>query len=116
MEQQQLNEYTLMPMHNRSLFEIRELVPAELYYGFSFTKGAPVLKIPALKDAKRSPRQGGFADTQTRLFDMRSDAGQNAPFRNKEIEAELLKAIAAEMAIHEAPDELYHRFDIGRPA
>ena len=115
MEQHPLNEYTLMPMHNRSLFEIRELVPAELYYGFSFTKGVPVLKIPALKDAKRSPRQGGFADTQTRLFDMRSDAGQNAPFRNKEIEAEMLKTMATEMAIHEAPDELYHRFDIGRP-
>ena len=49
-----------------------------------------------------------------RLFDMRSDAGQNAPFRNKEIEAELLKAIAAEMAIRRSPDELYHRFDIGR--
>ena len=54
MEATELFEYTLMPMHNRSLFEIRELAQAELYRGFSFTRGAPVLQIPALKDAKRS--------------------------------------------------------------
>lgn len=112
MESQDLFEYTLMPMHNRSLFEIRELKAAGLYRGFSFTRGAPVLRIPALKDAKRSPRQGGFAETQTCLYDLNKDPGQNHPFRDENVEEAMLLAIADEMASHEAPDEIFRRFDI----
>jgi len=110
MNHQDLFEYTLMPMHNRSLFEIRELASAELYRGFSFTKGAPVLQIPALKDAKRSPRQGSFVQTQTCLYDLQSDPEQNRPFRNNKIEAHLMESMRAEMALHEAPEEVYLRF------
>ena len=112
METAELFEYTLMPMHNRSLFEIRELISAELYRGFSFTKGAPVLQIPALKDAKRSPRQGGFAQTQTCLYDLQADPQQSRPFRDAEIESRLMEAMRAEMASHEAPEEIYLRFDL----
>lgn len=112
METTELFEYTLMPMHNRSLFEVRELALAELYRGFSFTQGAPVLQIPALKDAKRSPRQGGFAQTQTCLYDLQNDPQQTRPFRNAEIESQLMEAMAAEMASHEAPEEIYLRFDL----
>ena len=110
MEEQALFEYTLMPMHNRSLFEIRELEGAELYRGFSFTKGAPVLQIPALKDAKRSPRQGGFAQTQTCLYDLKADPQQQQPFRDPDIEAELCRAMSLEMKKHEVPDEIFDRF------
>ena len=60
METRDLFEYTLMPMHNRSMFEIRELMSAELYRGLRFTKGAPLLRMPALKDAKRSPVKVGL--------------------------------------------------------
>ena len=58
MEDKPLFEYTLMPMHSISMFEIRELKNAELVRGFDFAKGAPVLKVPALSDAKRPPMQG----------------------------------------------------------
>lgn len=110
METKALFEYTLMPMHNRSLFEIRELETAELYRGFSFTKGAPILQIPALKDAKRSPRQGGFSETHTCLYDLETDPHQHKPFRDDEIETQLMGAMRAEMQSHEAPDEIYQRF------
>jgi hypothetical protein len=101
-----------MPMHNRSLFEIRELMPAELYRGFRFTKGAPLLRMPALKDAKRSPRQGGFADTKTMLFDLKNDPEQNNSFQDQELENYMCEKIILEMNAHEAPQELYRRFDL----
>ena len=116
MEATELFEYTLMPMHNRSLFEIRELSQAELFRGFSFTRGAPVLQIPALKDAKRSPRQGGFAQTQTCLYDLHTDPGQTHPFRDAEIESRLMEAMRVEMSSHEAPEEIYLRFDLNDKA
>ena len=99
-------------MHNRSLFEVRELTAAELYRGFSFTKGAPVLQIPALKDAKRSPRQGSFAQPKTCLYDLQADPAQSHPFRDHKIEANLMESMRTEMTLHEAPEELYLRFDL----
>ena len=112
MESHDLFEYTLMPAHNRSLFTTEELAPATLYRGFDFTSGAPVLRLPARADARRSPRQGGFADTVTVLYDLAADPGQTAPFRDAGIEAEMCDLIRAEMAAHEAPAELYTRFDL----
>ena len=105
-------EYTLMPMHNYNLFEPPELAKATLHPGFDFTKGVPVLKVPALPDAKRSPRQGGFYDAQTRLFDMEVDPQQQNPFRDPATENLLCAAIAREMARHDAPPELYQRWDL----
>lgn len=112
MESHDLFEYTLMPAHNRSLFTTEELAPATLHRGFDFTSGAPVLRLPARPDAKRSPRQGGFADTQTVMHHLASDPGQTAPFRDAGLEARMCELIRAEMAAHEAPAELYTRFDL----
>ena len=97
-----------MPMHSTSLFEIRELKNAELVRGFNFTKGSPLLKIPALDDARRPPMQGGgFADTNTRLYDLRKDPKQLKPFRNPAVEKRLIKSIVNELELHEAPKEIY---------
>ena len=112
MESHDLFEYTLMPAHNRSLFTTEELAPATLYRGFDFTSGAPVLRLPARADARRSPRQGGFTDTATVLYDLAADPGQKAPFRDAGLEARMCDLIRAEMAAHEAPAELYTRFDL----
>lgn len=112
MESIGLYEYTLMPMHNRSLFELNELRKAQLHDGFDFTKGVPVLRVPALPDAKRSPRQGGFVDANTRLFDLQSDPQQTNPMRDEAVEAHLCAMIAAEMARHDAPAEAYARWDL----
>ena len=113
MEEKPLFEYTLMPMHSASMFTVTELADAELHPGFAFTKGAPVLKIPARSDAKRPPMQGGgFDETQTRLFDLEVDPKQNNAFRNAEIESRICAAIAKEMLRHEAPTELFDRFSL----
>lgn len=108
-----LFEYTLMPMHSTSMFEVRELVDAELFRGFNFTKGAPVLKLRALSDAKRPPMQGGgFAETNTRLYNIIDDPLQSHPFRSEEIEANLTGLIIDEMIKNDAPAELFDRFSL----
>ena len=102
-----------MPMHSTSMFEVRELKNAELFRGFNFTKGAPVLKIPALVDAKRPPMQGGgFADTLTCLYDLRNDPQQNEPYRSQTVEKSLIGKIIKEMTLNNSPDELFHRFEL----
>lgn len=115
MESVGMYEYTLMPMHNRTLFETRELEHAELNPSFDFTKGVPVLKVPALPDAKRSPRQGGFVDANTRLFDLADDPNQDRPMRHENIEACLCELIVKEMARHDVPLEVYKRWDLSYP-
>ena len=112
METKDLFEYTLMPMHNRSLFEPEELEKSELHKGFNFTKGVPMLKIPALPEAKRSPRQGAFADHQTVLFDLADDPQQLNPIQDSEVERKICNAMVREMESHDAPRELYERFNL----
>lgn len=112
MEARPLFEYTLMPQHSTRPFTVRELAGAELHPGFGFT-GAPVLKIPALPDAKRPPTQGGgFADTRTVLFDLDTDPGQTSPLDDPAAEARMIAAMIDEMRRHEAPPELYGRFEL----
>lgn len=113
MEEKPIFEYTLMPVHQTSMYEIRELVGAELHPGFDFTKGAPVLKVPALKDAKKPPMQGGgLAETNTCLYNLVDDPKQMQPFRNEVVEARLAAAIAAEMQRHDVAPEVYDRFGL----
>ncbi|MGQ7248717.1 sulfatase-like hydrolase/transferase [Halomonas sp. V046] len=113
MEDKPLFEYTLMPMHTASLFTPHEVADAELYRGFNFTKGAPVLRMSAKADAKRPPLQGGgFAETATCLYDLNRDPGQTAPFRDDATEARFQALMKREMARHEAPGELYERFGL----
>lgn len=111
METMPLFEYTLMPQHSGAAFTVAELQGADLHPGFGFTQGVPVLRIPALKGAKRPPMQGGgFDDTVTVLFDLAADPGQTSPARDSEAEARLTAELRAEMIRHEAPPELYARF------
>ena len=111
--EEKLHEYTLMPMHSTSMFQIKELENAELVRGFNFTKGCPVLKVPALDDAKRPPMQGGgFAENYTRLYDLRSDPRQLEPIENEAAETRLKKLIVKELNLHEAPEEIYSIYDL----
>jgi len=112
MEDAPLHEYTLMPQHAVAPFTPQELGGATLHEGFGFT-GMPVLRIPALSTAKRPPMQGGgIENTGTALHDLHADPGQVQPFRDTQIEADFAHAIAAEMRRHEAPPELYGRFQL----
>ena len=117
MESRALFEYTLMPQHSKSPFTLAELRDATLHAGFGFSHGAPLLRIPARADAKRPPMQGGgFEDTSTVLYNLAVDPGQTSPVEDSETEAQLLAEIVSEMARHEAPPELYERFDLASAA
>jgi arylsulfatase A-like enzyme len=107
-----LYEYRLLPMHMREPFSLKELRKMELAPPFDFTKEVEVLKIKARDDSKRVPNHDGigFADTETRLYDLRSDPEEAHPFRDAAIEARLLNAARTVMQAHDAPDEMFRRF------
>lgn len=116
MEATPLYEYTLMPQHSTAPFRPDELAGAELFPGFGFTCGVPVMKLRAAKDAKRPPTQGGgFAETETVLYDMVDDPGQVRSLDDAEILQHMTSATAAAMAEAEAPPELFNRFALERP-
>ncbi len=72
-----LYEYTLMPMHLHTLFSGAEMTTtAKLTPPFDFTKDMPMLRIDALKDARRIPMQDGKKfdpGVGTTLYDLATD-------------------------------------------
>jgi arylsulfatase A-like enzyme len=109
-----LHEYTLRPAHIRSMMSVAELQTAELCRDFGFTKGMPVLRIDALRDARRIPNVDGrvFESYGTQLFDLSADPRQLTPIRDGGIEARLKAGIAAVLRAHEAPPELFARYGL----
>lgn len=98
----QAYEYTLMPTHMNMRFRPEELQKAQLREPFAFTKGCPVLKIPALH---LSPKAGTDA-----LYDLEKDPEQQAPIHDAAIEKRMLDAMVQLMRQNDAPQELYQRF------
>ena len=110
-----LHEYTLMPMHLSSLFSESEMKTAVMAKPFDFTKGMPVMRIDALKDARRIPIHDNKKfdpDFGTTLYDLASDPKQLAPFRDAAIERRFHAGITRELRAHDAPTEIYARYDI----
>ena len=92
-----LHEYTLMPMHIHSLFSAPEMQTAALVPPFDFTKDMPVMRIDALKDARRIPIHDNKLfdpDVGTTLYDLATDPRQQKPFRDAAIERRFLAGIA----------------------
>ena len=74
---------------------------------------ASVVTMQAIKGAKRLPRQRRFSDTKTVPYDLSYDPTQHVPIRNKSVKKKLMcDAIISEMVRHQAPSELYKRFDL----
>jgi arylsulfatase A-like enzyme len=117
-----LHEYTLMPAHLNSLFSAAEMKTSRLAGPFDFTKDMPVLKIDALKDARRIPLHDDKRfepDGGTTLYDLKNDPKQLRPFRDAAIEGRFKATIAAVFAAHDAPPEIYARYGLpstGGPA
>ena len=55
---------------------------------------------------------GGFADTNSILYDLKKDPRQLEGFRDPTVEAKLLSSILTELKRQDAPDELYERFNL----
>jgi len=113
-----LFEYRLLPMHMRGPFSIQELRHMELVEPFDFTKGVPILKVKARDDSKRVPNHDGdgFEDTDTRLYDLSVDPKEEHPFRDSDIEARLLASAVRTMKKHDAPPEMFKRFELRQTA
>jgi arylsulfatase A-like enzyme len=104
-ENEPLFEYTLMPTHLRQRFEPEEFQGAELSPPFSFSKGCPLLKLPAR--AWMNPHPFG-----TLLFDLESDPGQDSPLDDPEVEARMVRLLTELMAANDAPAEQYERLGL----
>ncbi|TVQ41186.1 MAG: sulfatase [Spirochaetaceae bacterium] len=104
-----LYNYTLMPTHMRRPFPVAELRAAELHPPFRFTKGCPVLKVPAPDGMPGGER---MEPQETLLFDLAADPGQERPLRDAELERQLCRTMRSHLDRHDAPAELYARFGL----
>jgi arylsulfatase A-like enzyme len=111
---QELYQYTLMPTHIAARFTPEELAGATLAPAFPFTKGVPLLKVPA---TPKSPMwlnygPGVLQDTDTVLYDLASDPLQNTPIKDAAVEARLAAAMTRLMAENHAPPEAFRRLKL----
>jgi hypothetical protein len=112
---QELYQYTLMPTHIWQPFTPEELAGASLAQPLPFTKGAPILKIPVIE---RSPMfdnygPGALLESETRLYDLADDPGQNTPLSSLEIERAMTRLMRDLMRANDAPPEAFARIAIG---
>jgi len=104
---QQINQYTLMPTHLWERFTPEELRNAELAAPFSFTKGVPLLKVPV---TNTSPMYnvygpGALLESETRLFDLEKDPGQERPLADDAVERDMVALMRDLMIENDAPPE-----------
>ena len=112
---QELYEYTLMPLHIKTFFVANEFEGAEIINSFDFTGEFPIMKMPARRGAKRPPGQGPLADLFNQLYDVNADPEQNAPIEDAEVEAMMIGKLIACMQENEAPPEAYTRLGLEVP-
>src|SRR5699024_7046832 len=106
-DNQPLFDYTLMPTSMRGRFSPEVLARAELAGPFGFTKGAPVLKIPAI--GPNNPAAFG-----TLLFDLATDPTQAEALTDPDVELRMAGLLVELMRANEAPAEQFQR--LGLPA
>ncbi|WP_022916212.1 sulfatase [Ruania albidiflava] len=106
-DNQPLFDYTLMPTSMRGRFTPEVLARAELVAPFGFTKGVPVLKVPAI--GPNNPAAFGSL-----LFDLATDPVQADPLTDPTLEQQMAELLVALMRANEAPAEQFER--LGLPA
>ena len=109
-----LYQYTLMPTHMKERFSVAELADATLAPPMPFTKGVPLLKVPA---TPKSPvynghGPGGQQDTNTVLYDLASDPAQMSPVSDAEVEGRLAQEMLRLMQHNDAPVESFSRLGL----
>ena len=106
-DNQPLYNYTLMPTHISTLFNIDELQEIELAEPFSFTQGCRTMKIEG--KAMFNPYIYGSL-----LFDLETDPQQENPIRDPEIEKRMMRLMVNLMNQNDSPREQFER--LGLPA
>jgi hypothetical protein len=111
---QEIYQYTLMPTHIWQPFTPEELEGARLAQPLAFTKRAPVLKVPVIE---RSPMfdnygPGALLESETRLYDLVNDPGQDSPLADPEIERAMALLMRDLMHANDAPSEAFARLGL----
>ena len=105
-----LYEYTLMPTRMRMRMS-KELERATLSSPFAFSKGMPLLKVPAeAEDGSTDDRIVSAYGSQ--LFDTASDPKESYAIDDKGTEERMCSAMTTLMIESEAPIELYSRMGL----
>ncbi len=102
-----LFNYTVMPTNMRGFIAFDELRGAELHPGFTFTKGCPVLRVPA-----GSRRGAGAYDFGSMLFDTEADPKQENPIEDDAVKGRMTEHIVRLMKATDAPPEQYERLGL----
>jgi arylsulfatase A-like enzyme len=111
---QEIYQYTVMPTHLRNRFTPEEMAGAGLVGPFPFTKGQPVLKVPVID---RSPMYGNYGpgallESDTRLYDLSVDPGQEQPIKDAGVEDHLRSLMRELMRENDAPPEAFARLGL----
>ena len=111
---QEIYQYTVMPSHLNRLFTPEELSAATLAEPFNWTKRVPLLKVPVIE---RSPMYsnygpGSLLESDTRLYDLEADPGQEKPLQDGEIETRMIDLMRGLMTLNDAPPEAYSRLGL----
>jgi arylsulfatase A-like enzyme len=115
-----LFDYTLMPTNMKRPFSLAELRDAKLAEPFSFTKGCPVLKVPAYEvpwDASASVNRIVVDAYQfgTLLFDVEHDPQQEHPIQDSDVEEKMIGHLTRLMLENDAPPEQFLRLGLSPP-
>ena len=115
---QEIYQYTVMPTHIYALFTPEELSRASLSEAFPFTKGAKLLRVPV---TARSPMYnnygpGAFIESDTRLYDLQKDPGQDKPIVDAAQAERMSRLMAKLMTANHAPVEAFERLGLREPA
>jgi len=108
-----LYEYTLMPTRINRRCTPAELRDATLHQGFTFTKGCPIMRIPAESVMAHTADRFGH-----RLYDLLDDPLQRTQSHDQQAALRLREKMVRMMQQSDAPNELYGRYgldDAGRP-
>lgn len=103
----ELYEYTLMPTRINRRFTPTELQNMSLHAGFDFTKGCPVMKVPAESVMTRDADRFGH-----RLYDLAADPSQQTQSHDAEVARRLRDRMVVMMEQSDAPGELYTRYGL----
>ena len=116
-ENNSLNNYTIVPLHMFEPFSVEELqnTDVEMVKDFGFTKGIPVMKIPA--SGATSPNNSCYQYEEHMkygdlLFDLKNDPDQNTSIMDTVVEEKMIQAMKGLLEENEAPQELYDRIGL----
>ena len=114
LSKQELYQYTLMPTHIFAPFTPEEMASATLSPPLGFTKGANLLKVPVIE---RSPMYnnygpGALLESETRIYDLSVDPGQENPLNDVTVEARLALLMRRLMEANGSPPEAFTRITL----